>query len=232
MQAVCFGQEGLMSVPVLYAHPFSSYYQKVLIALYEKDAPFELRLLSSDNPSASGELRAIWPLEKFPVLQAEQRTLLESSVIIEWLDVRHPGGERLIPEALDLALEVRMLDRIFDSYVMTPMQAIVFDRARPEALRDPHGIGLARSQLDRSYQWLDARMASRQWAAADRFSLADCAASPALLYADWVHPIEGHAHLSNYLRSLRNRPSFARVVAEARPYRHLFPGGAPIEREG
>ncbi len=219
-----------MSVPILYAHPFSSYCQKVLIALYEKAAPFELRLLSSDNPSAGDALRAIWPLEKFPVLQADEQTLLESSVIIEWLDMRHPGPQRLIPEALDLALEVRMLDRIFDCYVMTPMQAIVFDRARPDALRDPHGVSLARSQLDSSYQWLDARMASRQWAAADRFSLADCAAAPALFYADWVHPIEGHAYLSNYLRTLRNRPSFARAIEEARPYRHFFPGGAPVDR--
>jgi glutathione S-transferase len=230
MQAAGFGQEDLMAVPVLFAHPFSSYCQKVLTALYEKGVLFELRLLSSENPSAGDELRAVWPLEKFPVLQADGRTLLESSVIIEWLDMRHPGPQRLIPEAPDLALEVRMLDRIFDCYVMTPMQAIVFDRTRPEALRDPHGVSLARSQLDRSYQWLDARMASRQWAAADRFSLADCAAAPALFYADWVHPMERRVHLSNYFRSLRNRPSFARAVEEARPYRHLFPGGAPVER--
>jgi glutathione S-transferase len=220
-----------MSVPVLYAHPFSSYCQKVLIALYEKDAPFELRLLSSDTPSAAAELRAIWPLEKFPVLRAEGRTLLESSVIIEWLDLRHPRPGRLIPNSPDRALEVRMLDRIFDNYVMTPMQAIVFDRIRPETLRDPHGVALARAQLDRAYQWLDGEMATREWAVADGFSLADCAAGPALLYADWVHPIDGHAHLRGYLRRLRARPSFSRAIEEARPYRHLFPGGAPTGRD-
>jgi glutathione S-transferase len=217
------------SVPILYAHPFSSYCQKVLIAFYEKEASFELRLLSPDNPSAGAELRGLWPLEKFPVLTVDGRTLVESSVIIEWLDLQRPGPEPLIPTDPDRALHVRMLDRIFDCYVMTPMQTIVFDRARPEALRDAHGTALARSLLDRACQWLDAEMASRRWVAADAFSLADCAAAPALFYADWVHPIAGHAHLSGYLRRLRERPSFARAVEEARPYRHLFPGGAPAE---
>jgi glutathione S-transferase len=223
--------EQAMTTPVLYAHPFSSYSQKVLMALYEKAAPFELRLLSAENPSASAELRALWPLERFPVLHAEGRTLIESSVIIEWLDMRHSTGARLIPTDPDLALEIRMLDRIFDNYVMTPMMTVVFDRLRPVASRDPHGVGLAHALLDRSYRWLDDRMASRAWAAGEAFSLADCAAAPALFYADWVRPVAAHPSLASYLRRLRARPSFARCVEDARTARHLFPGGAPTDRD-
>jgi glutathione S-transferase len=217
--------------PILYAHPFSSYSQKVLIAFYEKSAPFEFRVLSPDDPSAGAELRALWPLEKFPVLKAGDRILIESTIIIEWLDAQYSTGERLIPADLDIALEVRMLDRIFDNYVMTPLGTIVFDRLRPDSVRDPHGVGVAHALLDRSYSWLDERMTSRQWAVGDRFSLADCAAAPALFYADWVHPIADHTALAAYLRRLRDRPSFHRCVEEARPARHLFPGGAPPDRD-
>ncbi|QQS10656.1 MAG: glutathione S-transferase family protein [Rhodospirillales bacterium] len=216
--------------PKLYAHPFSSYCQKVLIAFHEKGAAFDLQLLSSENPAAGAALKALWPLERFPVLDAGGRTLLESSVIVEWLDL-HAGGPRLIPVDPDAALDVRMRDRVFDNYVMTPMQAIVFDRVRPAADRDPFGVAQARAMLDKSYAWLDGEMASREWAAGDTFTLADCAAAPALFYADWVYPIEGHRHLAAYISRLRARPSVARAVDDARPYRHLFPGGAPVDRE-
>ena len=216
-----------MTTPVLYAHPFSSYSQKAFIAFYEKEVPFELRLLSPDNPSAGAELRALWPLEKFPVLNVDGRTLMESTVIIEWVDCRKATRDRLIPADPDLALEVRMLDRIFDNYVMTPMVTIVSDRLRPEEVRDPHGVGLAHALLDRSFRWLDDRMRSRAWAAGDSFSLADCAAAPALFYTDWVHPIAAYPAVAAYLRRLRKRPSFKRCVEDARPARSLFPGGAP-----
>ncbi len=215
----------------LYAHLFSAYCQKVLIALYEKDAAFEMALLSSENPSAGAELGALWPLERFPILRADGQTIVESSVIIEWLDLHCPSDARMIPLDPDAALDVRMRDRVFDSYVMTPVQSIVFDRARPEELRDPHGVGHARGLLDRAYRWLDGEMASREWAAGAAFGMADCAAAPALFYADWVHPLDGHTHLAAYLKRLHARPSFRRAVDEARPYRHLFPGGAPPGRD-
>ena len=136
-----------------------------------------------------------------------------------------------MPADPDAALEVRMLDRVFDNHVMTPVQTVVFDRARPEGARDPYGVRLARELLDRAYRWLDERLAAREWAAAGTFSLADCAAAPALLYAGWVHPFREHAALSAYLRRLRARPSFRRCVEDARPYRHLFPGGAPADAD-
>lgn len=220
-----------MATPILYAHPFSSYSQKALIAFYEKSAPFELRLLTPDDPSAGAELRTLWPLERFPVLNVDGRTLMESTVIIEWVDSQAAISDRLIPADADLALEVRMLDRIFDNYVMTPMMTIVFDRLRPEDVRDSHGVGLAHALLDRSLRWLDDRMRSRSWVAGETFSLADCAAAPALFYADWVHPITEHEAMTSYLRRLRDRPSFRRCVEDARAARHLFPGGAPPDRD-
>jgi glutathione S-transferase len=123
---------------------------------------------------------------------------------------------------------VRMLDRIFDNYVMTPMMTIVFDRLRPEDARDPYSVASAREALDKAYGWLDGRMAGGTWAAGERFTLADCAAAPALFYADWVHPFDERGALMAYFRRLLTRPSFRRCVDDARPSRHLFPGGAPV----
>lgn len=209
----------------LYAHPFSSYCQKVLIALYENDTPFEYRNL--EDAAAGAELAARWPLKRFPVLVDGDRTILESSTIIEFLQQHHPGRVRLVPEG-DAAVEVRMLDRVFDNYVMTPMQKIVGDRLRPEPDRDPHGVAEARRLLDNIYAWLDGRLADRSWATGSDFTLADCAAAPALFYADWTHEIPAaHGRLKAYRARLLARPSVARAVDEARPYRAYFPLGAP-----
>jgi glutathione S-transferase len=210
----------------LYAHPFSSYCQKVLIALYENATPFSLRMLASEE--AMAELAALWPLRRFPVLVEDDRTILEASIIIEHLQLAHRGPVRLIPAEPRAALEVRMLDRLFDNYIMTPTQTLVIDRMRPEAARDPHGTAAARAMLDSAYGWFDQWMTERHWAAGESFSLADCAAGPSLFYADWAHPIDaGFAALRAYRARLLARPSFARVIEEARPYRGLFPLGAP-----
>lgn len=209
----------------LYAHPFSSYCQKALIALYENATPFTCRNL--EDPAADAELVALWPLRRFPVLVDRGRTILEATTIIEHLQLNHPGDVRWIPDG-DAGIEVRMLDRVFDNYVMTPMQKIVADRLRPEPDRDPYGVAEARRLLDRIYPWLDARLAGRAWAASDGFTLADCAAAPSLFYADWVHEIPpAYAALRAYRARLLARPSVARAVDEARPYRHYFPLGAP-----
>jgi glutathione S-transferase len=212
----------------LYAHPFSSYCQKVLIALYENDTPFELRMLAGEDERATAEHAALWPLKRMPVLVDQGRTVVEASIIIEHLGLHHPGPVRFIPEDPRAALEVRMMDRFFDNYVMTPMQKIVADRIRGAADRDPQGVAEARETLDTAYRWLDDAMRGRWWAASDGFSLADCAAAPALFYADWAHPIdEAFPNVHAYRRRLLARPSFARAVDEARPYRPLFPLGAP-----
>lgn len=212
----------------LYAHPFSSYCQKVLTALYENATPFEMRLLAPDDPQTAAELATLWPLKRFPVLLDGARSVLESSIIIEYLALYHPGPVRLIPEDGRAALEVRTMDRFFDNYISTPMQKIVFDSMRTADNRDPQGVSDARQMLDTAYRWLDDTLSGRQWAAGDAFSLADCAAAPALFYADWVQPISPALTLVHGLRQrLLARPSFARAVDEARPYRSLFPLGAP-----
>ena len=213
---------------LLYAHPFSSYCQKALTALYENGTPFERRELRHDDPVVTAEFTALWPIRKFPVLVDRGRTVMEATIIIEHLDLHHPGPVRLLPAAPAAAVEARMLDRIFDNYVSTPLQKIVFDRIRPADRRDPAGVEEAHALLDTTYRWLDGHLADREWAAAGTFGLADCAAAPALFYADWVHPIDpALSHLRAYRERLLRRPSFARAVDEARPYRGLFPGGAP-----
>src|SRR6478672_4343016 len=204
--------------PQLYAHPFSSYCQKVLTALYENDTPFEMHLL--EGSGAMRELAAIWPMKRFPVLTEGGRTVIEATSIIEYLDVHHPGATRFIPADRDAAIEVRMMDRFFDNYISTPQQKVVFDAMRPEDARDPHGVAQARAMLDTAYAWLDNVMADRTWAVGDDFTLADCAAAPFLFYADWTHPIDDtFENVWNYRRRLLARPSFARAVDEARPYR-------------
>ena len=213
--------------PMLYAHPFSSYCQKVLIAFYENATPFEWRVLDG-SPDVDAEWTALWPLKRMPLLRDGARTVAEASVIIEYLDVHHRGAARLVPADADQALDVRFMDRFFDNYVMAPMQAIVFDRRRPAEQRHPPTAAEARAALDTAYRWLDERMAGCEWSAGDRFSLADCAAAPALFYADWAHPIApGFAQLAAYRQRLLARPSVARAVDEARPFRAFFPLGAP-----
>jgi len=212
----------------LYAHPFSSYRQKVLVPLYENGTPFEFRMLSPDHARTAAEHEALWPLKRMPVLVEDGSTVVESSIIIEYLDLHHPGPVRLIPDDARAALAVRMMDRIFDNYVSSPMQTIVLDSIRAAEHRDRHGVAQARERLDTAYRWLDGALKGREWAAGDAFSLADCAAAPALFYADWVHPIsEVFANVRAYRRRLLARPSFARAVDEARPYRANFPLGAP-----
>lgn len=212
----------------LYAHPFSSYCQKVLIALYENAVPFTFRMLEPSEKRNLVAFARLSPMRRMPVLVDGERVVLESSIIIEYLGLYHPGPVRLIPEDAKAALEVRTLDRVFDNYIMGQMQKFVFDRIRPENARDAMGVHEAAGMLDRAYAWLDSILAGRTWAAGDDFSLADCAAAPSLFYADWVHPIpDDLVNLRAYRRRLLARPSFARAVDEARPYRSFFPPGAP-----
>ena len=208
----------------LFGHPFSSYTWKALIALYESDTPFTFRNIAGNEfPENEAAFLEHWPVGKFPLLVDDGVPVMESSIIVEHV------APALIPDDRDLALEVRMLDRIFDNHVMTPVQAIVaehlpFITQTPDEAR----IARARASLDKVYPWLDARLAGRRWAAGENFTLADCAGAPSLFYADWVHPIpEALTSLKGYRARALARPAVARVVDEARPYRHLFPLGAP-----
>lgn len=211
-----------------HAHPFSSYCQKVLIALYEHDLPFTLRAINDGDAAADAEFARRWPLQHMPLLTDGTRDVMEASIIIEYLERYRGDAPALVPADAERALDVRFLDRFFDNYVMTPMQRIVYDFIRPDDERDVRGVAIARALLDRAYAWLDAHMAGRRWAAGDAFTLADCAAAPSLFYADWVHPIpDRYEHTRAYRAALLARPSFARAVNEARPYRQMFPPGAP-----
>ena len=211
----------------LYAHPFSSYSQKALIALYENATPFEYRVLDG-SPAIDAEFAALWPIKLMPLLRDGEHTVVETSIIVEHLDIHHPGPVRLVPADAARALDVRFMDRFFDNHVMTPMQAIVFDRRRPPEQRHAPTVAEARAKLETAYRWLDERMAGREWAAGDGFSLADCAAAPSLFYADWSHPIPaGLTNTIAYRRRLLSRPSVVRAVDEARPFRQYFPLGAP-----
>ena len=212
----------------VFGHPFSSYTQKALIALHENDTPFTFRAIAPDEPDNNARFAALWPIRKFPILVEGGRTVLEATAIIEHLAARHPGPIALIPADPDLDVEVRMMDRVFDNYVSTPQGRIVFNSMRAEADRDPLGDAEARKMLETTYAWLDQRLGGREWATDHGFSLADCAAAPALFYADWTHPIsERFKTLKAYRARLLARPSVARCVDEARPYRDYFPLGAP-----
>ncbi len=211
---------------ILYSHPFSSYCQKVLVALWENQIPFTYRHL--EHPGAAEERAALWPFGRFPVLVDDGRTVVESSIIIEHLDLHHAGPVRMLPDDRDAALEVRFMDRFFDNYVMTPMQKPVAEAIRKDATRKEEAMAEARQALGTAYAWLEARLSVRTWAAGEQFTMADCAAAPSLFYADWVHRIGPEfTRLRDYRSRLLARPSFARAVEEGRPYRSYFPLGAP-----
>jgi glutathione S-transferase len=206
----------------LYYHPLASFCHKVLIALYESGIEFEKRLINLAGGEDRAELQAIWPLCKFPVIrdQARARELPETTIIIEYLDRFFAGERPLIPADWEDALDVRLWDRIFDNYVQVPMQRIVSDRMRG-ATGD---LSNERATLETAYAMIDRRMASRTWAAGRGFSMADCAAAPALFFAGAVQPFPAKfGHLKAYFDRLTVRPSFQRVIEEAKPYFSLFP---------
>ena len=210
----------------LHYHPFSSFCQKVLVALYERDVPFVKAVVDLGDPAQKAALERLWPMGKFPVLSDEARgaTVPESSLIVEYLDRAHPGPPPLVPADPDAALRARLWDRFFDHYVELPLQKVVGDALRPEGARDPHGVAEAEALLVRAYDHLEDRLGGGgTWAAGEDFTLADCGAAPALFYANMVRPFAGRPRLEAYYARLRSRPSFVRAVDEAREYRSFFP---------
>jgi glutathione S-transferase len=209
----------------LYYHPFSNFCQKALIALYETGAPFEPRLIDLGDAAQRAELESLWPLAKFPVLRDEERgmTLPESSLIVAYVDHYYPGAEPLVPGDFDVALRVHLLDRLIDNGLMVPMGKVVGDTFRAEGRHDPEGVEQAKALIATTYGVLETTLKQDGWAVGEGFTLADCAAAPALFYTNIIVPIEGHARLSAYYRRLQARPSVARAVDEARPFRPNFP---------
>jgi glutathione S-transferase len=210
----------------LHFHPLSSFCHKVLIALYENDTPFAPNIVNLQDEGERGALRKLWPIGKFPVLQdaARDRVVPESSIIIEYLDQHYSGRTKFIPADADLARQMRLRDRYFDLHIHMQMQKIVGDRLRPADKKDPHGVDDARTCMVTALGALEAQMASRIWAMGDAFTMADCAAAPALFYADKVAPLAGkYPNVAAYLGRLKQRPSYARALQEAEPYFKFFP---------
>lgn len=209
-----------------FGHPFSSYTQKVLIALLANETPFEYRMLDAEHAGNFEELKRHSPFGQFPLLIDNGQALFESTPIIEHLQARHPGEYQWIPDGED-GRRARFLDRFFDLHVMSHVQAVVGDALRPEGSHDPYGAKRARERLHIAYDWLEHQITD-QWAVGDRFTLADCAAAPSLFYADWIEQVgPGRPRLAAYRARLLAHPVVARAVDEARPYRPLFPLGAP-----
>jgi glutathione S-transferase len=210
----------------LYFHPLASFCHKALIAFYENAVPFEPVIVDLSDEASSAAFRAVWPLAKMPVLRDDERgrTVAESTIIIEYLDSYYPGTTRFLPADADRAWQTRMWDRFFDHYVQEPMQKIVTDRLRSAGQNAPYGVEQARAQLHEAYGMLEPEVHGKTWMMGDAFTLADCAAAPALFYANTVAPFtETQSSLTAYLGRLMARPSFARVLEEAEPYFRLFP---------
>jgi glutathione S-transferase len=197
---------------IFYGHPFSSYCQKALIALYENDIGFEFRVVEPGADEVVAQWAGLWPLKRFPLLLDGDRMVAESSIIIEYLDLHHRGPVRMLPDDPAEALDVRFMDRFFDHYVMNVMQVPVAEALRTSDARKDVALAEAKAALETAYAWLDRRLAGKTWAMGDAFTLADCAAAP---------------NLRSYRSRLLTRPSFRRAVEEARPFRSYFPLGAP-----
>ena len=213
----------------LYFHPFSSYCQKAVLALYENGTPFTPKVINLGDPASAGELKKLWPIGKFPVLRDDARgeTVPESTIIVEYLAQHYPGPVKLVPADPDLARRVRQWDRFFDLYINDPMAKIVVDNFRPAGKGDPYGGEVARKLLATAYNVLEAHLDGTHWAAGDTFTMADCAASPFLYYANLMMPLAQHPRVSAYYNRLVARPSFQRALKEAEP----FCKGVPFEAD-
>lgn len=208
----------------LHFHPLSSYCHKVLIALYENAAPFTPLLVNLGDPASREPFLKVWPVGKFPVIEDGDRVAPVSSIIIEYLDQHYPGPTRLIPADPDLARQCRMRDRFYDNHIHTHMQKIVGDRIRPADKKGIFGVEQSRAAMKTALSMVDQEMASRTWAMCEDFTLADCAAAPALFYADKVMPFgNDYKNASAYLSRLMARPSYARALKEAEPFFQYFP---------
>lgn len=210
----------------LYGHPFSSYTWKALIALYATGLEFELREVGPDHPEHAAVVQAAGPLAKFPVLEDGEARVFEATVIIEHLALHHAAARALIPADPAGALPLRLLDRVFDNYVMGSMQDVVNEFLRDAANPDAARVAEARARLQRTYGWLEDWLAT--YPVPDGVTLIECAAAPSLFYADWVHPIpRDHPRLRDWRAHLLALPAVARCVEDARPWRDFFPLGAP-----
>lgn len=207
----------------LYMHPLSSFCWKVLTALYENQTPFEPVIIEFGGDNSA--FHKLWPIGKFPVLEdtARKQVVPEASIIIEYLDQHYAGRTRFIPSDPDAARQMRFRDRFYDLYLQVPMQKVVTDNVRPDGKSDPFGVEEARNTLRTAYELINEEMKGKTWAMGDDFTMADCAAAPALYYANRAESFAGLKNVEAYAARLMARPSFARAFAEAQPYMQNFP---------
>lgn len=208
----------------LYYHPLSGYSQKVLIALYEKDIPFDRDIVELMNPEAKAAyMQDVYPIGKVPLLIADDsRKIPESSIIIEYLENNYDSGTRLIPDDKQLARQVRFHDRVSDLYLQNQIGTIFFDSMKPEDQQNPEAVQQARNTIDTVYGYLEKHLANGEWLVDNQFSMADCSLVPALNYARITHPYEGRQNIEAYWERLRERPSVKRVLDEAAPHMEAF----------
>lgn len=220
-----FHQPGSGMSLQLHFHPLSSYCHKVLIALHELGLPFEGMLHNPGDPQQQEAFLRLWPTGKIPLLIDDGQVVPETSVMIEHLQLRHAPAAQLLPASPVACLEARLWDRLSDNYVMSPMQAIVGQQLREPAARDEQAVVSARATLAMVYTMLQERLADgRPWLAGSGFTIADCAAAPALFYASTLVPFESsQPQLQGYFERLVARPSVKRVLEEARPWFQYYP---------
>jgi glutathione S-transferase len=209
----------------LYLHPLSSYCHKVLIAFYEAEIAFEARIVNLGEAASREAFLKVWPMGQFPVLRDHTRglTVPESSIIIEYLAQYYPSAAKLLPRTPELALETRLGDRFYDMHIHQHMQKIMGDVLRAPGHNDAAGVEQAGTRMRTAYDFAEQQMTNRTWANGADFSMADCSAAPALFYANRVQPLQQHPNLAAYLERLMQRPSYARALAEAKPYFDMLP---------
>lgn len=215
---------------ILWSHPYSGYGQKTAIALYELGLPFELKLVDG-SPEAMAGFLAVSPFAKMPALidTASGRTVIESSIVIEYLD-RLAGGGWLIPTDPDAALETRFIDRILDTYVGGNMNRIVFNRLGRAGTPNETAMAQDARELEAAWDMLEARLADgRTWGAGESFTLADCAAAPLMTYARRLVPFGERPRLRAWHARLMTRPSFVRALEDAAPFGNLMPAPLPAD---
>lgn len=221
-----------MHTLTLHYHPLSSYCHKVLIAVDVLGIELDKRLLNLSDAQERADFLALWPTGKMPLLVDSGRPIPETSIIIEHLQRHHARtGHQLIPPDPDAAHDVRLWDRLSDLYVMTPMQAFTSDLLRAKQDRDPAGVTRAQETLLMAYALMDGHLDGRSWITGDRFTMADCAAAPALFYALAYVPLPSpHRQLAAYVERLMAHPPVARTIDQARPFFKFFPGRAGLSR--
>ncbi len=205
----------------LYYNPISSYSQKALIAFYEKGIDFEPNIVNLMDPDDLAKYRDVYPMGKIPCLVLDDGHLIpESSIIIEYID--DMGEPRLIDGDSEQTRKIRFKDRMIDLYLDDSIVTLLFQGMKPEDQRDPERMATAQFRIDTMYSFMEAEFEKHPFASGNKFSMADCAAAPALFYAEQAAPFAAYKNISAYWERLRQRPSVQRTHEEARPVLEAF----------